>query len=135
MVSVAGTIRPCTGNCRPFQLTIRILNCWDHHGCWRCTSHHILAENLVIHNTEDGRKCSALRFMCPVQVLEKIVPPLFVEAETSFSPSLQLSLVPTLLLLNELFAHGSFQLPGNTIQLCFRTPLGGTRTPVAKGGL
>lgn len=73
--------------------------------------------------------------MCPVQVLEKIVPPLFVEAETSFSPSLQLSLVPTLLLLSELFAHGSFQLPGNTIQLCFRTPLGGTRTPVAKGGL
>ena len=99
------------------------LNCWDHHWCWRCTSHCILAENLIIHNTEDGRKCNALRFMWPVQVLEKILPPIFTKAEISVSPSLQLSLVPTLLLLNMPFAHGSFQLPGNTVQLCFRTPI------------
>lgn len=71
--------------------------------------------------------------MCPVQLLEKIMPPVFAEAEISFSLSRQLSLVPTLLPLNELFANGTFQLSGNPVQLCFRTPLGGSRTPVAKG--
>lgn len=118
-VAVAGTISPRTGNCR--QLMICTLNCWDHHWFWTCTSYRILAENLIIHNTEDGRKHSALCFIFPVQVLEKIVLPVFAEGEISFPPSLQLSLFPTLLCLNKLFAHGSFQLPGNTVQLCFRT--------------
>lgn len=70
--------------------------------------------------------------MCPVEVLEENMLPVFAEAEISFSLSLQLSLVSTLLLLNELFANGSFQLSGNTVQLCFRTPLSGSRIPVAK---
>lgn len=63
-------------------------NCWDHHWCWRYTSHHNLAENLITHNIEDGRKYSTLCFMCLVQVLEKKLPPVFAEAEISSSPSL-----------------------------------------------
>lgn len=119
-IPVAGTIHPHTGDCRLLQSMICTLNCWDR-WYWRYTSHHILAENLISLSTEDGRKCSTLHFMCLAQVLEKPVLPVFTEAENSFHPSLLALIFPMLLFLSEVFAHGSFQLPGNTVQLCFRT--------------
>lgn len=75
-------------------------NSWDHQQCERCTSHSIQAENPITHNTEDGRKCSALHFRCPVLVLEKTVLPVL--AEISLSPPLQLSLVPCYSLVSSL---------------------------------
>lgn len=118
-LSVAGRFHPC--NCRTLQVMICMLTFWDHQWCWRCISHHILAENTNIHNMEDRRKCGALHFMD--LVLEKNVPPVFAEAERFFFLLPFSSYWPSPCnFLMKLFPLGSSQLPEKIIQLCFRTP-------------
>lgn len=133
-VSVAGRFHPCTCNCRPLQVMICTLTCWDHQWCWRCISHPILAENPTICNVEDGRKCSTLHFM--YLVLEKNVPPVFAEAEISFFLLPSSSHWPSSCYFSMLSFSSAVSSSLKKWFSCVSGPLlGDSRTPVANSGL
>lgn len=142
-VSVAGGFHPCICNCRILQVVICTLTCWDHQWCWRCISHHILAENPTIHNMEDGRKYSTLHFMYLV-LEKKIFSLLYLQKLRGFfcfgfgfffcfPPVLTGShLVASWWALSPQLFPASWK---NWFSWVSGSPLGNSRTSVANGGL